>query len=748
MDELKGSAADLPAGKQSKSPIADDRAIEDNRAADTGRKIRIPGILRRFTGIRARLFSAFGAVASLTVAASAIALLSFSNVGTVFHQVTDRSVPAMTEALRLSTISAVLSAEAPALVAAKDDAQRAERNAVLQEKKTELNTSLEALRSRLGSSDQLTAIEGLTEEAIANLELLDKAVGEMLRTRASREAKVEEIASVHDEVLAITVPLVDDLNFDLVIQADDASLIGGDAVTELFDGGVTALRAVLQIESQSNLLDGILRDAANTNEASRLQPLAERFNAAVATLGESLQQVPENDQSEALGFLIDSLVALGTGDVNVFTLRAAELDAAEHAGEVLETSRELTAQLAGQVDSLVTLAEAELNQGTSSSETAIANGKLWLAVIAAISLVFSLAIAWLYVGRNLVTRLSAVVSAMRKIAGGDLKAELAVAGSDEIAEMAKTLVVFRNGLAEVEVANTKVEKEREAAAKERRSAMMALADNFESSVLGVVESVSTASGEMRSSSKGVANTADDAKAQADAAAAAAEQASTNVQTVASAAEELSSSIQEIGRQVHQSSKVAAKAVAKGQETNTQVEGLDQAAQKIGEVVKLITDIAEQTNLLALNATIEAARAGEAGKGFAVVASEVKQLATQTAKATEDIAEQIANIQGATRDAVGAIREITSTVSEIDKIGAAIASAVEEQSAATKEISRNVQEAASGAQTAGSNISTVHQAIGETGDSAQKMLGASSTLVEQAGELKTQVGQFLEKVRSA
>ncbi|NIA70268.1 HAMP domain-containing protein [Pelagibius litoralis] len=737
MGDPKSSAA----GEKRKAEHGDKTIMSDKK----------PGRLRalfRKAGIRARLFSAFGAVSFLTVAASAIALLSFTNVGQVFHQVTNSSVPTMTEALRLSSVSAALSAEAPVLVSSKNETEQAEHNASLAELSAEMDAILEALRARSGQSDQLTTIDGLTEEARSNLELLGQSVGEMLKARAARETKIEEITSLHADILATTVPFVDDLNFDLVIRADDASLIGGDAVTELFDEGVTSLRAVLQIEAQSNLLNGILRDAANTTDRSRLQPLKERFDAAVATLGENLQQVPEGEQAEALGFLVGSLISLGADEINVFTLRTEELSAAEHADDVLVTSRELTGELAEAVDRLVDLADAELSEGTGSSEKAIANGKLWLAVIAAISLIFSLAITWLYVGRNLVARLTEVVVAMREIAGGNLKTELAVTGSDEVAEMAKTLMVFRDGLAEVETANSKIEEERAAATMERQSAMMSLADGFETTVLGVVESVSSASGEVQTSSKGMATTAENAKTQADAAAGAAEQTSTNVQTVASAAEELSTSIQEIGRQVNQSSKIAAQAVDKGQRTNKQVEGLAQAAHKIGEVVQLITAIAEQTNLLALNATIEAARAGDAGKGFAVVASEVKQLATQTASATEDIAEQITGIQGATRDSVSAIKEITSTIAEIDHIGTAIASAVEEQSAATKEISRNVQEAASGAQKAGSNISGVHQAIGETGNSAQRMLSASSTLAEQAGELKTQVSQFLDKVRSA
>lgn len=234
----------------------------------------------------------------------------------------------------------------------------------------------------------------------------------------------------------------------------------------------------------------------------------------------------------------------------------------------------------------------------------------------------------------------------------------------------------------------------------------------------------------------ICSNAEETSAQANVVAAAAEQVSKNIETVATAAEEMSASIKEISVNTSSAAKVAQDAVSVAQSTNVIMSKLGVSSTEIGQVIKVITSIAQQTNLLALNATIEAARAGEAGKGFAVVANEVKELAKQTAKATEDIGQKIDTIQGDTRGAVEAIAQISQIIDKINDIQNTIAGAVEEQTATTNEIGRNVTEAAKGASEIAENISGVAQAAKSTSQEATEALKSSGQLSELVVNMKS------------
>ncbi|WP_146203815.1 methyl-accepting chemotaxis protein [Azospirillum sp. TSO5] len=362
-------------------------------------------------------------------------------------------------------------------------------------------------------------------------------------------------------------------------------------------------------------------------------------------------------------------------------------------------------------------------------------------------LLFSLAI-WII--RTQVTGpLRRMVSVMNVLAKGDFSIQ--VEGStraDEIGLMVKTVQVFKDNGLEMRRMEAEAAEQKARAERERKAAMLALADQFEASVLSVIQGVSSAATQLQSNAQSMSAIAEETARQSTAVAVATEQASANVQTVASASEELGSSISEISRQVTDSSRMSQTAVAEAEQTNATVVGLASAAQRIGDVVSLIQQIASQTNLLALNATIEAARAGEAGKGFAVVASEVKQLANQTAKATEEISTQISGIQSQTSGAVEAIRNISRTITQVNEISSTIAAAVEEQSAATKEIGRNVQQAAQGTQEVSTNIVGVSSAAEEAGTASTQVLFAANQLSREADHLRAEVDSFINRIRAA
>ncbi|MEQ8815984.1 MAG: methyl-accepting chemotaxis protein [Thalassobaculum sp.] len=382
------------------------------------------------------------------------------------------------------------------------------------------------------------------------------------------------------------------------------------------------------------------------------------------------------------------------------------------------------------------------SKGDSVSAMAVSGAILAAAMVLTV-------LAFWIVLRRVVGPIRVLTDGMRDLAGGNLDIELPSGdGGDEIAAMARSVEVFRQNAREVQRLEVEQKQAAERAESEKRRTMSELADGFEASVKAVVGAVTGAAEELQSTAGSMSATAEQANAQAAAVAAAASEASSNVQTVATASEELSASISEIGRQAGESRRIASAAVERAEATNRQVEGLVEAAQRIGDVISMIQDIAAQTNLLALNATIEAARAGEAGKGFAVVASEVKSLATQVGQATSEISEQISGIQSATGEAAGSIRGIAQTISEINENAASIAAAVEQQNAATNEISRNVQEASSGTEEVSRNTSGLSEASRATGAAASQVLEASGGLARDAQRLAGEVDTFIARVRAS
>ncbi len=353
-------------------------------------------------------------------------------------------------------------------------------------------------------------------------------------------------------------------------------------------------------------------------------------------------------------------------------------------------------------------------------------------------------------GKGISRPMTTMCKAMRELAGGNFDVILPGLGrKDELGEMAGAVEEFKvQAVAKAERDAAAHDAQNKASSAARRTELIRFADDFEAAVGAIVSNVSASAVQLEAAAGTLTRTAETTQSLSSQVSGSSAEASNNMQSVASATEELSASVDEIGRRVRESSQIAEAAVLQAQQTDGRISKLSRAAQEIGDVVKLITAIAEQTNLLALNATIEAARAGEAGRGFAVVASEVKSLASQTAKATDEISSHISGMQGATQESVAAIKEIGGTIAKISDIAATISSAVEQQSSATQEIARSVQNVAEGTQEAAANIMRVNRGATETGSASEDVLSSARTLSTESTRLREELDRFMANIRAA
>ncbi|MGE3989783.1 methyl-accepting chemotaxis protein [Pseudorhodoplanes sp.] len=548
-------------------------------------------------------------------------------------------------------------------------------------------------------------------------------------------ARLQNVFRAHEGLANVLITLIDDLNFDAVMEGEQAVKRTGRLVKDLVNRQLANFRSVLELKIQTHLIASLLSEAAVARQSADLQPILDRFQTSAQLLLQAAQGVPDPQIREHL----DALLELGRGDDNIFTLRGQELNVTAGANRVIDENLTIQKQLDQAVSALVRETESGMKDGTAVLLTELAHSRMLLVAVALVSLLIAGTIGFFYVQRSLVRRLSATGETMRRLSAGEN--DVAIAGNhdgDEIGEMARALTVFRDAAVAKERLEAQAVRDREAAEVERarNDATRAEAarqvaqvvdglgrglerlaggdltyrvrddwageyrkvqddfnnaiDQLQETLTAIVEStreVSSASAEISSSTTDLSQRTEEQAANLEETSASMEQISATVRKNAENARHANGLMRGTRDVAGRGGEVVSQAVS----AMTRIED---CSRRIADILSVIDEIARQTNLLALNAAVEAARAGDAGRGFAVVASEVRNLAQRSSQAAKDIKDLITSSSSAIGQGVQlvnrageSLKDILKSINEVAEIVADIASASAEQATGIEQINR-------------------------------------------------------------
>ena len=546
---------------------------------------------------------------------------------------------------------------------------------------------------------------------------------------------VQKLMICFISILALTVVIAGIGYFGIAKIGDDVKRSGQLNIAAALTSQLTTDVARTQLYAERYQLTG--KASELTQARAYLKQARQSLGAAAA--------VPELNQGERFAQLGALSGALANYDGSLTTL-AADRESIPPAA--LSRSGE---ELARQAQSVKDILDQQVATMRGNTETFMYWMRLGILGLIVVWVANAVAVAH-RVGREITSRIKAITGAMLRLAQGD--ADLVVPDldrTDEFGDMARSLETFRRGylkLDRMRAEQAEQQREKEAMRAEQAALLLELAEQFERTVGEVVGGVASASTQLQLTASSMASAAEHSALQTSEVSTALSEASGGVTAAAAASDEFAMSIGEISRQAATSAELARKATVSAADADATILALSDSAQQVGQIVELISTIAQRTNLLALNASIEAARGGEAGRGFAVVASEVKELAAQTSKATDAVAQQIRAIQESTGASVTALRAIGQQVQQLEATSVSIAAAVDQQSVAGQDLARSIDLAARSTDEVSSNIVQVRETSLATGAAASQVLTSSTELEQQAATLKTQVEEFLSHVRAA
>jgi len=699
--------------------------------------------------IRYKLLIALSAITFLTLVSSGSGVFSMMQIRHSFDELAENGIGSVVDASKLAVQSNRIGTAAVELSKAGDEFDRSSAYGDLVTVVDIVVSDVAEVVKRYPSSVEANDLTSSVSALKDSLASLDKFTKSRLAASTRRKENLAELFREHKEISLAFLPLIDDAYFDTAIAGENISgnrsgEFGNPPSGRELSDHLSRLRAAMEADSSLHQLVALMVNGALTPDEDAIIPLQDSINGLKEKFEQSVGAIGSADLSARL-FVITAFADPASG---LLADRRDELAASNESKALLEEMFFLTGQLSSSIDSMIAAQTSKAKANADQVHSIIAGDQILIAGIGIGSLIIAMLIGIFIVHRGLTVPLERLIGSMRKLADGGHSVEFHGENrKDEIGEMTRAVRIFRDNARERSRLREEQEQQ-QVSQSERQKSVDRLITQFRSKVSDMLASVSSNMEEMRNTARTLTGVAQDATSRAGNATSASDGAASSVQTVASAAEELSVSISEIAGHVEQATDVVQEASENVVETTGKVSSLATAADRIGDIVKMIQDIAEQTNLLALNATIEAARAGEAGKGFAVVASEVKSLANQTGKATEEIASQISEIQDSTSDAVTAIESIAVTMEKVNQYTTNIAKAIKGQDAVTGEISRHVQQAADGSLTVAQSMEGLSASVNEATQSATQVDSVSATVAGQASELSETVDTFLREVADA